>query len=96
MYVSLPARSPWRNTARAAWNWKATRLRESLDFRRDDEWAEVTLTAPAAVGVRHLRPLPDGRLAGLARRRAGVVVLAGAAIGLLTGLVANGGGFLRP
>lgn len=48
----------------------------------------------AAVGVRLLLPLPEGRLAGLARRRAGVVVPAAAAIGLFTGLLANGGGFL--
>lgn len=48
----------------------------------------------AAVGVRLLLPLHDGRLAGLARRRAGIVVPAAAAIGLFTGLLANGGGFL--
>ncbi len=48
----------------------------------------------AAVGVRILLPLPEGRLAGLARRRAAVVVPAAAAIGLFTGLLANGGGFL--
>jgi uncharacterized membrane protein YfcA len=48
----------------------------------------------AAVGVRILLPLPEGRLAGLARRRASVVVPAAAAIGLFTGLLANGGGFL--
>lgn len=48
----------------------------------------------AAVGVRLLLPLPEGRLAGLALRRAGVVVPAAAAIGLFTGLLANGGGFL--
>ena len=48
----------------------------------------------AAVGMRLLLPLLEGRLAGLARRRAGVVVPAAAAIGLFTGLLANGGGFL--
>lgn len=48
----------------------------------------------AVVGVRILLPLPEGRLAGLARRRASVVVPAAAAIGLFTGLLANGGGFL--
>ncbi len=48
----------------------------------------------AAVGVRILLPLPESRLAGLARRRGAVVVPAAAAIGLLTGLLANGGGFL--
>jgi uncharacterized membrane protein YfcA len=48
----------------------------------------------AVVGVRILLPLPEKRLAGLARRRPGVVVPAAAAIGLFTGLLANGGGFL--
>jgi uncharacterized membrane protein YfcA len=48
----------------------------------------------AAVGVRLLQPLPEGRLAGLARRRASVVIPAATAIGLFTGLLANGGGFL--
>ena len=48
----------------------------------------------AAVGVRLLLPLPDSSLAGLARRRASFVVPAAAAIGLFTGLLANGGGFL--
>ena len=48
----------------------------------------------AAVGVRLLLPLPEGRLAGLARRRPSVVIPAAAAIGLFTGLLANGGGFL--
>lgn len=48
----------------------------------------------AAVGVRIVLPLPEKRLAGLARRRPGVVIPAAAAIGLFTGLLANGGGFL--
>lgn len=48
----------------------------------------------AAVGVRILLPLPEKSLAGLARRRAGVVIPAAATIGLFTGLLANGGGFL--
>lgn len=49
----------------------------------------------AAVGARILRPLrSDGPSAGVARRRPGVVVPAAAAIGCLTGLLANGGGFL--
>lgn len=49
----------------------------------------------AVVGLRILAPLPsDERLAGRARRRAGIVVPAAAAIGLFTGLLANGGGFL--
>jgi uncharacterized membrane protein YfcA len=47
-----------------------------------------------AVGLRILLPLPEGRLPGLARRRPGVVIPAAAAIGLFTGLLANGGGFL--
>ena len=47
-----------------------------------------------AVGVRILLPLPVGRLAGVARRRASVVIPAAAAIGVFTGLLANGGGFL--
>lgn len=47
------------------------------------------------VGVRVLRPLTDDqRTDGAARRRAGVVVTAAAAIGVFTGLLANGGGFL--
>lgn len=48
----------------------------------------------AVVGLRLLLPFPEERLAGHARRRAGVVIPAAAAIGLLTGLLANGGGFL--
>lgn len=48
----------------------------------------------ALVGVRILLPLPEKRIAGLARRRPGVVIPAAAAIGLFTGLLANGGGFL--
>ena len=48
----------------------------------------------AAVGARLLLPLPEGGLAGLSRRRASIVVPAAAAIGLFTGLLANGGGFL--
>ena len=47
-----------------------------------------------AVGVRILLPLSEGRLAGIARRRPGVVIPIAAAIGLFTGLLANGGGFL--
>jgi uncharacterized protein len=48
----------------------------------------------AVVGVRILLPFTEKRLAGLARRRRGVVIPAAAAIGLVTGLLANGGGFL--
>ena len=48
----------------------------------------------AVVGARLLLPLPDKRLAGLARRRASVVIPCAAGIGLVTGLLANGGGFL--
>jgi len=48
----------------------------------------------AVVGLRILLPIPEGRLAGHARRRAGVVIPAAAAVGLMTGLLANGGGFL--
>ena len=48
----------------------------------------------AIVGVRILLPLPEKRLAGLARRRPAIVIPAAAAIGLFTGLLANGGGFL--
>ncbi len=47
-----------------------------------------------AVGVRILLPLPEGSILGIGRRRAGFVVPAAAAIGLFTGLLANGGGFL--
>lgn len=46
------------------------------------------------VGARILLPLREERMLGIARRRAGVVVPAAAAIGLFTGLLANGGGFL--
>ncbi len=48
----------------------------------------------AIVGVRLLLPLPEEMLAGHARRRPQVVVPAAAGIGLATGLLANGGGFL--
>ena len=48
----------------------------------------------AIVGARILLPLTDARVAGRARRRPGVVVPAAAAIGVFTGLLANGGGFL--
>jgi uncharacterized membrane protein YfcA len=47
------------------------------------------------IGVRILRPLPEAeRMRGRARRRRGFVIVAAAAIGLFTGLLANGGGFL--
>lgn len=47
------------------------------------------------IGLRILLPVPDAaRLAGHARRRPHVVIPAAAAIGLFTGLLANGGGFL--
>lgn len=46
------------------------------------------------VGLRILMPLPEKHLAGRARRRPGVVVPAAAAIGVVTGMLANGGGFL--
>ena len=48
----------------------------------------------ALVGARILWPLPEERLALHTRRRPGVVVPAAAVIGLITGLLANGGGFL--
>jgi uncharacterized membrane protein YfcA len=48
----------------------------------------------AVVGVRILWPMPDTASAGRSRRRAEVVVPAAAAIGCVTGLLANGGGFL--
>ncbi|MGH9273732.1 MAG: sulfite exporter TauE/SafE family protein [Acidimicrobiales bacterium] len=48
----------------------------------------------ALVGARILFPLPEQRLALRERRRAAIVVPAAAAIGLVTGLLANGGGFL--
>lgn len=49
----------------------------------------------AIVGVRVLRPLSDDqRAAGVSRRRPAVVVTAAAGVGLLTGMLANGGGFL--
>jgi len=48
----------------------------------------------ALVGVRILVPLPEERLALHGRRRPGIVVPAAAAIGLATGMLANGGGFL--
>ncbi len=49
----------------------------------------------AIVGARILLPITsESRLAGMARRRAGVVITAAAGIGFFTGLLANGGGFL--
>lgn len=48
----------------------------------------------ALVGARILLPLPERRVAGIARRRPGIVIPAAAAVGLFTGLLANGGGFL--
>ena len=49
----------------------------------------------AIVGIRILVPIPDAdRLRGHARRRPGFVVPAAAMIGVFTGLLANGGGFL--
>jgi uncharacterized membrane protein YfcA len=49
----------------------------------------------AVVGARILLPITaDNRVAGKARRRAGIVIPAAAAIGFFTGLLANGGGFL--
>lgn len=50
--------------------------------------------ALALVGARILLPLPESRVAGRARRRPGLVIPAAAGIGLFTGLLANGGGFL--
>jgi uncharacterized membrane protein YfcA len=48
----------------------------------------------ALVGVRVLFRLPEQRVALRSRRRPAVVVPAAAAIGFVTGLLANGGGFL--
>jgi len=49
----------------------------------------------AVIGVRILRPTsPAAQADGVARRRAGVVVTAAIGVGLFTGLLANGGGFL--
>jgi uncharacterized membrane protein YfcA len=48
----------------------------------------------ALVGARILLPLPEAPVAGRARRRPGVVIPAAAVIGVFTGLLANGGGFL--
>lgn len=48
----------------------------------------------AVVGARILAPLPGVGTSGASRRRPGVVVPAAAAIGFVTGLLANGGGFL--
>lgn len=48
----------------------------------------------AVVGARLVMPLAERHLVGHARRRPGLVVPAAAAIGLFTGLLANGGGFL--
>lgn len=47
-----------------------------------------------AVGVRILLPQAQSRALLLDRRRPGVVIPAAAGIGLFTGLLANGGGFL--
>ncbi|MBI2709134.1 MAG: sulfite exporter TauE/SafE family protein [Actinobacteria bacterium] len=46
------------------------------------------------VGARLIVRIPEERLAHHVRRRAAVVVPSAAAVGLLTGLLANGGGFL--
>lgn len=46
------------------------------------------------VGARILAPLPEAKLAGRARRRPAVVIPAAGVIGLFTGMLANGGGFL--
>jgi uncharacterized membrane protein YfcA len=49
----------------------------------------------AIIGVRILLPIPEAdRVRGRARRRRGFVVPAAAVIGVFTGLLANGGGFL--
>lgn len=48
----------------------------------------------ALVGVRILFPLPGERFALHGRRNARIVIPAAAGIGLFTGLLANGGGFL--
>jgi uncharacterized membrane protein YfcA len=48
----------------------------------------------AVVGMRLFFSTAEERLAGRARRRPAVVVPAAVAIGVLTGLLANGGGFL--
>ncbi len=48
----------------------------------------------AVVGVRILAPLSKAVVAGRDRRRPAVVIPAAAAIGVFTGLLANGGGFL--
>ncbi len=48
----------------------------------------------AMVGMRVFLSTAEQRLAGRARRRPAVVVPAAGAIGLFTGLLANGGGFL--
>lgn len=49
---------------------------------------------PAVVGVRILAPAPESHLAGRTRRRPAIVIPAGAVIGLFTGMLADGGGFL--
>ena len=48
----------------------------------------------AIVGARILIPMPGTHLSHRARRRPGVVIPAAAVIGLFTGMLANGGGFL--
>lgn len=48
----------------------------------------------ALVGMRVLVPLREPGAKGQARRRPAVVVPAAAGVGLFTGLLANGGGFL--
>jgi len=54
----------------------------------------VVTGANGLVGARILLPLPEERLALRGRRKPGIVIPAAAAIGLFTGLLANGGGFL--
>ena len=68
--------------------------RPLLPVRR---WSRLLIASGvvlAAVGVRILFPLPNERLALHGRRKAPVVIPAAALIGLFTGLLANGGGFL--
>jgi uncharacterized membrane protein YfcA len=48
----------------------------------------------ALVGIRILAPVSDEQLTGHARRRPAVVIPAAVVIGLVTGMLANGGGFL--
>ena len=74
-----------RPKCRSSRAWKQAGLCQSRSDRPLEGWKGET---PLPL------PLSEKRLAGRARRRPGVVIPAAGAIGVLTGVLANGGGFL--